>query len=181
MFSHLLWLALLAAQVPPPGSTAASKAANYIPPNYIPPDVQLPEPLYTNRPETGGPFVNGGWGLGLYAGPWWGGGWLFSDGSAITGSLGHCAGTVGLSYRKPIYETESLRTSVVLGTTCGVYNEWYLGRGFAARLNLECSLFPFRAGLLHMALNWFPVEAISLSVGVDPLRGGWSWVWALIM
>ncbi|HEY7423102.1 MAG TPA: hypothetical protein VH682_02560 [Gemmataceae bacterium] len=101
---------------------------------------------------------------------------MFADGSAITGWWGGSTRVSGLTYRKPTYETDNTRCSVVCGTRNGLVHECYLGHGFAARLDIASS-----PCLLQLDVDWYPLEGIALSVGFDPLRGRWSWAWKFIM
>jgi hypothetical protein len=84
--------------------------------------------------------------------------------------LGRRAEASGISFRKPIHETENYRGSIVAGTGLGVCNWWYLGNRFAARLDLGYSFSPIR-----VSLDWYAIEDIQFSTGIDPLWGSHSW------
>jgi hypothetical protein len=93
-------------------------------------------------------------------------GWLFHSGTAAVEVFrGNWSVPVGVALRQAVFLDECLRISYVVGTQAGICCEGYLGRGFAARLDLRATVPHAR-----ISLDWFPCEGVSLSVGLDLLR-----------
>jgi hypothetical protein len=73
-------------------------------------------------------------------------------------------------FRFPIYQNDAWRSvSWFTRTGFGVGTERYLGDGWAAGLDVEFGASLFEASI---RLNWYPVEGVQLSAGVDFLRLG---------
>ena len=146
MSTLVLWLALVA----PPTETNS------------------PLPIGSNRPETGGLHVVGGSSVGTGAASSWGYGWEFADGSLIE------IASNGTTYRRAYFETETYRIMLFAGSSLGACQEWYLGKGLVASLDLGI-------GANTAALIWYPTESFRLSLQLDPLRGRLGWGWRLIL
>jgi hypothetical protein len=135
---------------------AAPPLVDYDSVRYAPADPQLPAPLVPLRIEQGGLFL------------WWGSnfgaGWKFTDGSSVAvGGFGRTS-IPFVVRRRPVYDTECQRYSVLLGTQFGVAWEGYLGHGWAAQVQ---AAFPMSYSLV--SLHWYPAEFIQ--VQFDPWFG----------
>jgi hypothetical protein len=79
---------------------------------------------------------------------------------------------VNILHRRAIQDTETFRRYLVVGSTFGVENDWYLGHGVAVRLDLGIGL-PLPGSILKSAvrLAWYPMEALRIEIGYDLFRG----------
>src|SRR5262249_5879559 len=131
-------------------------------------DPNLPIPLKSTWLEVGPYFFGGSWN---------GTGWRFADGSTVERGWG-TRGIPRVVCRRPFYETETFRSTLVTGTHTGIDNEWYLGHGFSACLDLGVA--PLAGGtapfLSRGRLIWYPYEGLTLTVGYD-LFSGWLSGW----
>jgi hypothetical protein len=126
------------------------------------------------QPDQGGLFVGGDYFSGSLYRCRYEAGWRFGDGSSVRGSLGGAPVTTGVTYQRPVWETECARCSLVLGTECGSCSEWYLGHGLAARFEFLVPRPMVRAGI-----DWYPAEGVQLRFGLDLLPGRRYWGWEL--
>jgi hypothetical protein len=133
----------------------------------LPAGVQLPLPLYSPEPPSGGLYLAGG--------SWGGIGWRFKDGSDLGISWGK--GMIGGIFyrRRAVCETETYRCTLATGTRAGVVHEWYLGDGFVVRLDLGG---PF--ALAAVRLQWFPFEGVSFLLGWELMTGTCGWGWQFV-
>jgi hypothetical protein len=104
--------------------------------------------------------------------PGLGAGWLFGDGAALEARWGDTPANSAATYRMPVFEDENYRCSAVFGTWVGALQEWYLGRGFAAGLEVGVP----RA---RVCLVWYDDEGVAYTLGIDLLRGCLDLDWAL--
>ena len=131
-----------------------------------PPDLLLSLPIGTTRSEDGGLYAFGGSQIGAGAGGWSGNGWRFANGSSVD------VASNGATYRHAAWETDVYRLSIFAGTDFGARQEWYLVHGLVATSDLGW-------GTSTAGVMWYPMEFVSISFGLDPLRGRLGWGWSL--
>ena len=96
---------------------------------YAPPDPVLPIPTYNTRPEAGSVFVTVGTEGRIAVG------WKFADGSTVEAAW-KGGWLLGLTWQRPIWETEDQRVSWLASSEEGQRSLWeyYLGHRVAAVL-----------------------------------------------
>jgi hypothetical protein len=148
---------------------AAGGAPAWTQESYELPQTVVPVPLASVHAPSG-PLFSLGSRLGL--------GWLRMDGSSLEGFISSQRGLPGFLYRAALLETESFRQQVVAGTEVGIANDWYLGNGLSATLDVGASVIPARRAPVYLCLGfaWYPLEGLQLNVSYD-LFWGLDTVW----
>jgi hypothetical protein len=85
--------------------------------------------------------------------------------TAIEVFRGNWSVPIGATFTQTVFEDERYRISYVVGTQAGMRGEWSLGNAFMARLDLRG---PIPHG--RISLDWYPVDGVSLSLGLDLVR-----------
>ena len=160
----------------PPGEEVYEKAA---PATVASADPILPTPPATAKGDSSGLYYLGG-----VSGPGdcsvLGGGWQFRDDSTLEVRWLRRVSLAEATYRRSVWETETRRCSLITGSRVGVCGEYYLGRGFAAGLELGASLRRDNSPLMaEMRLDYYPREGVQVSFGWDLARGRWECDWKI--
>ncbi len=80
----------------------------------------------------------------------------------------------GGKYCLPVFLDDHIEHAVIIGPSIDLVSKWYLGHGFESSLTLgfpelECAI----------GMNWYPFEAITFSLSLDPLRRQIRFGWEL--
>jgi hypothetical protein len=146
-------------------AAAGSEPAGPPTPPDSSPDPVLPFPLQHARPEVNWSLAGGSrQGVGV----------SHPDGSVTDFCWADRTGPAGLTHRHLLHEEECYRRFLVTGSRIGVEDEWYLGHGFSAGLDLGVTTNPLGGPplLARGRLTVDVIESLGFVIGYNP---AWGW------